>query len=80
MCAFIVIVIMIALVLFLPSAYLLGARSQHATGGNSANIPAVDPKLAPGTSIPSTQPPTVCTRCQKAKICADPPHGLSVFC
>jgi hypothetical protein len=76
MCSFVIIVIMIALVLFLPSAYLLGRKSrEHAEGGAVAAHP-----LNPGTSVPSSTPPTTCTKCQRARICANPPPELTVFC
>ncbi len=80
MCSFVIIVIMIALVLFIPSAYLLGRKSrEHADGGNVA-VAAPTSRLNPGTSVPASTPPTTCTKCQRARICANPPPELTVFC
>lgn len=83
MCPFIIVVIIIALVLFMPAVYAMGiargivmerypCKKEGAEGGaDTKNVTK---------GLPSTQPQTKCTRCQKYRVCQNPPPGLAVFC
>lgn len=70
MCSFVIVIIMIALVLFMPAVYMMGiargiaaAKSEGMEGG-----------------LPSTQPVAKCTTCAKVKYCMNPSPSMQVFC
>lgn len=73
MCPFVIVVIIIALVLFMPAVYSMGV----ARGITMERHP--EQECATG-GMPSTQPQTKCTKCAKARICQNPPPGMAVFC
>ena len=89
MCPFVIIIIMIALVLFMPAVYQMGKirgykskKVENAEGGVAASTTSTtsttEATLAP-KGLPSVLPPTKCTTCKKMKICANPPDGMGVF-
>ncbi len=89
MCPFVIVVIMIALILFMPAVYAMGMargiiyeRHHECLDGGPGNYSKVgeDSKTSAQKGIASTQTPTKCTKCAKMKYCMDPTPEMAVFC
>lgn len=76
MCPFVIVVIMIALILFMPAVYAMGI----ARGITHERRHECAESAEGGKTLPSSQPQTKCTKCAKMRICMDPPMGMEVFC
>lgn len=75
MCPFVIIVIMIALMLFIPTSYMMGVTRGVASTKDKKE------GAAGGPSVSINTPTTKCGKCQKYKICASSVDmSLGVFC
>lgn len=80
MCPFVIVVIIIALVLFMPAVYAMGIARGIVMERYPCKKEGAEGGVETKKGMPSTQPQTKCTKCQKYKICQNPPPELAVFC
>jgi hypothetical protein len=87
MCSFVIVIIMIALILFMPAIYAMGItrgivreRTQECAEGAPADVMPPSTAASTSTGLPSTQPQTKCSKCAKVKYCMNPAPGMSLFC